>query len=116
MGKVPARHLDAVSQASRTRRGPEGSQRANRYLADVWDMPSCDRCGKIVANAGNLAQHKKRCINTAHVQARNVPALGVVHNPDASDLLDFQTDREDLQTAREVSDRRLPDICFWPLS
>ena len=77
-------------------------------------MPSCDRCGKIVANAGNLAQHKKRCLPRAHVQARNVPALGIVHNPVASDLLDFQTERADLQRQREVPGRRLPDIYYLP--
>ena len=79
-------------------------------------MPTCDRCGKIVANAGNLAQHKKRCLPTAHLQPRNGPAFGVVHNPVATDLLDFQTDRHDLQTARQVPGRRLLDIWFLSVS
>ena len=79
-------------------------------------MLTCDRCGKIVANAGNLAQHSKRCHYMAPRYAGPSDGFGIERNPNASDLQTFQTDRDDLRAERQVSSTYLVDVCDISLS
>ena len=77
-------------------------------------------CGRTFANAGNLANHRKRCLASRDdVQAPPAPTVqfpeSVVAEYMDEDLMPHQQDHAMMQQDREVQltpDRYLPDTVF----